>query len=133
MEVIQFRKMLAEVSKGVKEHELAAMKFMCKDFIPKRKLEEIKSALHLWEALEERELLGVYNTRFLKELLQTSGEGRTDLLRIVQCFDGLPVCGPAIANNAVPGQMSQGEWRQDTNALCTRNRTDHTVFGVMAG
>ena len=70
MEVIQFRKMLAEVSKGVGDDELKAMKFICKDFIPKRRQEEIKSALHLWEALEEREMLGVHNTRFLRELLQ---------------------------------------------------------------
>ncbi len=100
MEGIQFRKMLTEVSKGVKDHELKAMKFMCKDFIPKRRLEEIKTALNLWEALEERELLGVYNTRFLRELLQTTGEGRTDLLRIVQCYDGQPTAAQTVPTPA---------------------------------
>ena len=103
MDVIQYRKMLAEVSEGVRDHELKAMKFICKDFIPKRKQEEIKSALHLWEALEERELLGVHNTRFLRELLQTSGEGRTDLLRVVQCYDGLPVPVQTIPTVPPPG------------------------------
>ena len=37
MDVIQYRKMLAEVSKGVRDHELKAMKFICKDFIRKEK------------------------------------------------------------------------------------------------
>ncbi len=59
-----------------------------------RRQEEIKTALQLWEALEERELLGVYNTKLLHELLEVSGGGRKDLLRIVEKYDGLPVHPP---------------------------------------
>ncbi len=86
MEHGQFRKMLAEVAKQIRPNEVAAMKFICTDSIPKRKQEEIHTAIELWEALEERDKLNPDDTTFLREILQSGTENRTDLISILDNY-----------------------------------------------
>ena len=83
----QYRQMLAELSKQIRPAEVNAMKFMCAEIIPKRRQEEIQTSLELWEALEERDELSSTNTAFLRELLQSSTDNRTDLINILNSYE----------------------------------------------
>ena len=83
---LAFKRMLVELSENITEVELESIKFMCDKKIPRRHLETVKSAVKLWEALEERTLIAPGNLEFLKDILRHSGGGRTDLLGIVDRF-----------------------------------------------
>ncbi|NXB78290.1 CASP8 protein, partial [Donacobius atricapilla] len=73
-----FLKLLFEVSEALVTEELAALKFLCLDHVPRRKLEAIHEPKAFFEVLQEKDMIGVGNLSFLKELLYRIS--RIDLL-----------------------------------------------------
>ncbi|NXC28590.1 CASP8 protein, partial [Campylorhamphus procurvoides] len=69
---------LLAVSEELCEAELSALKFLSREQLPSRRLEGARSAHELFEALEERGVLGAGDLSFLRELLLRIG--RLDLL-----------------------------------------------------
>lgn len=73
-----FRKLLFEVSEALVTDELSALKFLSLERVPRRKLEAIQEPKAFFEVLQEKDMIGVGNLSFLKELLYRIG--RIDLL-----------------------------------------------------
>ncbi|NXB31371.1 CASP8 protein, partial [Eulacestoma nigropectus] len=73
-----FRKLLFEVSEALVPDELAALKFLSLEHVPRRKLEAIEEPKAFLEVLQEKDMIGVGNVSFLKELLYRIS--RIDLL-----------------------------------------------------
>ncbi|NXA69776.1 CASP8 protein, partial [Mohoua ochrocephala] len=73
-----FRKLLFEVSEALVTDELSALKFLSLEHVPRRKLEAIQEPKAFFEVLQEKDMIGVGNLSFLKELLYRIG--RMDLL-----------------------------------------------------
>ncbi|NWV62429.1 CASP8 protein, partial [Malurus elegans] len=63
------RKLLFEVSEALVTDELAALKFLSLEHVPRRKLEAIQDPKAFFEVLQEKDMIGVGNLSFLKELL----------------------------------------------------------------
>uniref|UniRef100_A0A8C9MGI2 Caspase-8 n=1 Tax=Serinus canaria TaxID=9135 RepID=A0A8C9MGI2_SERCA len=72
------RGVLLAVSDELDGAELAALKFLCRDHIPWRRLEDVRTPHDLFEALQEKAMLEPGNLAFLRELLYRIG--RIDLL-----------------------------------------------------
>ncbi|NWT65659.1 CASP8 protein, partial [Prunella himalayana] len=64
-----FHKLLFEVSEALVTEELAALKFLSLDHVPRRKLEAIREPKAFFEVLQEKDMIGAGNVVFLKELL----------------------------------------------------------------
>ncbi|NXU66445.1 CASP8 protein, partial [Horornis vulcanius] len=64
-----FLKLLFEVSEALVTEELAALKFLSLEHVPRRKLEAIQEPKAFFEVLQEKDLIGAGNLSFLKELL----------------------------------------------------------------
>ncbi|NWU21859.1 CASP8 protein, partial [Dyaphorophyia castanea] len=73
-----FHKLLFEVSEALVTDELSALKFLSLEHVPRRKLEAIQEPKAFLEVLQEKDMIGVGNISFLKELLYRIG--RIDLL-----------------------------------------------------
>ncbi|NWY48524.1 CASP8 protein, partial [Sylvia atricapilla] len=73
-----FLKLLFEVSEALVTEELAALKFLSLEHVPRRKLEAIQEPKAFFEVLQEKDMIGVGNLSFLKELLYRIS--RIDLL-----------------------------------------------------
>ncbi|NXU39663.1 CASP8 protein, partial [Drymodes brunneopygia] len=69
---------LLAVSDELEAAELAALKFLSRDHVPRRRLEAVRSPHDLFEALQEKGVLEAGNLAFLRELLYHIG--RIDLL-----------------------------------------------------
>ncbi|XP_048834099.1 caspase-8-like isoform X2 [Brienomyrus brachyistius] len=67
---------LQKIDQELGAEDIAALRFLCRDHVPLRKLESVKDGLDLFQILEEETMLGD-NGLFLKELLDTIG--RNDL------------------------------------------------------
>ncbi|NXD28235.1 CASP8 protein, partial [Spelaeornis formosus] len=74
----EFRKLLFEVSEALVTEELAALKFLSLEHVSRRKLEAIQEPKAFFEMLQEKDMIGVGNLSFLKELLYQIS--RMDLL-----------------------------------------------------
>nr|ADB80148.1 caspase-8 [Branchiostoma floridae] len=74
-----FRKALKDIDDDLTSGDIAALKFLCRDFIPAAKLENAKGSLDVFRQLENKGLLGQNNLMFLTELLYRIQ--RADLLR----------------------------------------------------
>lgn len=77
-----FRLQLHKVGQCITPEDLASMKFMVADKIPRRKLEEIETALDLWEVLIEKELVAPTNVVYIKTLL--GNINRQDLVHLLE-------------------------------------------------
>ncbi|NXQ19294.1 CASP8 protein, partial [Peucedramus taeniatus] len=64
-----FRKLLFEVSEALVTEELAALKFLSLEHVPRRKLEAIHEPKAFFDVLQEKDMIGAGNLFFLKELL----------------------------------------------------------------
>ncbi|NXX27933.1 CASP8 protein, partial [Nicator chloris] len=73
-----FLKLLFEVSEALVTDELAALKFLSLERVPRRKLEAIQDPRAFFEVLQKKDMVGAGNLSFLKELLYRIG--RIDLL-----------------------------------------------------
>lgn len=69
---------LLAISEELDEAELAALKFLSREHVSRRKLEAVRSPHDLFEALQEMGVLEAGNLAFLRELLYRIG--RIDLL-----------------------------------------------------
>nr|AEO22138.1 caspase 8 [Branchiostoma lanceolatum] len=74
-----FRRALKDIDDDLTSGDIAALKFLCRDFIPAAKLENAKGSLDVFRQLENKGLLGSNNLMFLTELLHRIQ--RADLLR----------------------------------------------------
>lgn len=66
---MDFQNCLYAIAEQLGSEELAALKFLCLDYIPQRKQESIKDTLTLFQRLQEKGMLEEDNLSFLKELL----------------------------------------------------------------
>lgn len=66
---MDFSSCLYNISEQLCSNEVAALKFLCLDYIPPKKQEPINDALMLFQGLQEKEMLEEGNLFFLKELL----------------------------------------------------------------
>ncbi|NXE91845.1 CASP8 protein, partial [Menura novaehollandiae] len=73
-----FHKLLFELSEALVTDELAALKFLSLEHVPRRKLEAIQEPKAFFEVLQEKDMIAAGNLAFLKELFYRIG--RMDLL-----------------------------------------------------
>ncbi|KAM6269353.1 caspase-8-like [Porphyrio hochstetteri] len=73
-----FHKLLFDISEALVTDELAALKFLSLEYIPRRKLEAIQEPTAFFQALQEKGMIEAGNLFFLKELLYRIS--RIDLL-----------------------------------------------------
>ncbi|KAH0511715.1 Caspase-8 [Microtus ochrogaster] len=66
---MDFNSCLYKIAEQLGSSEVAALKFLCLDYIPQKKQEPINDALMLFQGLQEKEMLEEGNLSFLKELL----------------------------------------------------------------
>ena len=69
-----FQRLLLLISEDITEEQLANMKFLCDELVPKRKLKEISQATDLFRELQEKKILSEFDTTFLERLLEDVGE-----------------------------------------------------------
>lgn len=72
-----FRSLLLQLSNNLTRKELQALKFLCRDVVPRDKLEKINHGFELFEALENLKKLSVRDRDFLASKL--IAVNRTDL------------------------------------------------------
>ncbi|KAJ8252985.1 hypothetical protein GJAV_G00207890 [Gymnothorax javanicus] len=76
------RELLLEIARDLDSQEVEKLKFLCRNLVPQKELETVKSALDLFQLLlQQLELLGK-DRPFLSELLRTIC--RLDLLRVLE-------------------------------------------------
>ena len=85
-ENMYYRRTLKQVDDGLVSDNISAMKFLCRDFIPGAKLEQVSRGINLFEVLEQKRLLGNSNTALLIKILQTIG--RYDLAKLLEPCTG---------------------------------------------
>ncbi|NXG64282.1 CASPA protein, partial [Hemiprocne comata] len=66
---LKFRKQLLLIDENLVAEDVAALKFLCTDLLPFRKLESVKSALDIFQLLMAEEYLNEEDTFLLAELL----------------------------------------------------------------
>jgi len=69
MESNNFRAFLLRISDHITEEKLRQLKYLCSDEIPEGDLENISSSLDLFKDLQRRQIIGIDNLSFLKQLL----------------------------------------------------------------
>ena len=98
-----YKQMLLELDKSLKDGEFNALMFLCKDEVKKREREDVKRPTDLWEILETREKLGPSNLQFLKQIIFSSCDGRLDVMRIIENFEnGVPQCSQQAVRSVPP-------------------------------
>ena len=70
---MKFRRCLNSISNQLSRQNLEDMKFVCKDHVPVSKMERVRSALDLFQALEERGKMSFSDTAFLVQVLLSVG------------------------------------------------------------
>ncbi|NXD64647.1 CASPA protein, partial [Eolophus roseicapillus] len=68
---LKFRQQLLFIDESLVAEDVAALKFLCTDFLPFRKLEGVKSAVDIFQLLMAEEYLNEKDTFLLAELLYT--------------------------------------------------------------
>lgn len=68
---LKFHQQLLFIDESLVAEDVAALKFLCADFLPFRKLERVKSAVDIFELLMAEEYLNEKDTFLLAELLYT--------------------------------------------------------------
>ena len=98
-----YKQMLLELDKSLKDGEFKALMFLCKDEVKRRERENVKRPTDLWEILETREKLGPSNLQFLKQIIFSSCDGRLDVMRIIENFEnGVPQCSQQAVRSVPP-------------------------------
>ncbi|XP_078405617.1 FAS-associated death domain protein [Cetorhinus maximus] len=81
---MSFNILLNDISQNLSKENLESLRFLCKDEIGKRKLENIDSGIKLFQQLEELNLLSSEDTNVLSKLLEQIR--RPDLLNKLLAF-----------------------------------------------
>ncbi|NWU92256.1 CASPA protein, partial [Upupa epops] len=68
---LNFRQQLLFINENLVNEDVAALKFLCTDLLPFRKLESVKSALDIFQLLMDEDYLSEEDTFLLAELLYT--------------------------------------------------------------
>lgn len=66
---LKFRQQLLLIDENLVAEDVAALKFLCADLLPFRKLESVKSAVDIFQLLMAEEYLNEEDTFLLAELL----------------------------------------------------------------
>lgn len=82
----QFHRALIELSKHINSETLEDLKYLCQDVVPAAKMEKIKSARDLFQALEECGKISSNNVGYLVDLLEF--EGKPQLANKLASFTG---------------------------------------------
>lgn len=82
---MEFNAFLLKISNQLSEEQLNNMKFLCRDTIGKRDMEQIKTGIGLFQILTERRKLGTDDMGLLRELLTQIQ--RYDLVDEVKYFE----------------------------------------------
>lgn len=80
----QYRKLLIELSLDLSSKDLEMLTFAAADFIPRGRIENIRTGLQFFLALEQDMKIGPRNMSLLQDMFQTIG--RVDLARRVQSY-----------------------------------------------
>lgn len=88
---IEFRKLLYRVGESLPRQDLDSLTFMCHDVIPVARMERVRCATDLWQALTERGKLTKNDLSYLTLLMGSIG--RESLLGELQA-QGFPVLVP---------------------------------------
>lgn len=86
MSCFKFNAVLLEISKDLSQDQLVNIKWLVRDVIGKRDLEQIITGLKLFQVLTERGKLSADNTDYLSELLRRIN--RQDLSDKLNQFEG---------------------------------------------
>ena len=74
----EYRALLYRVGKNLSRHDLEGLTFMCRDIIPVARMERVRSATDLWQALTEKGKLTKNDLSYISLLM--SSIGRENLL-----------------------------------------------------
>ncbi|XP_059829969.1 protein FADD [Hypanus sabinus] len=83
-EGMRFKVLLSDISQNLTGENMKTLKFLCKDYIGKRRMESLESGIQLFQVLEELSLLSEEDTKFLGQLLKNIK--RTDLEKKLSDF-----------------------------------------------
>ena len=108
MDKSKFNRTLIELSQHITSDLLENMKYMCQDVVLPAKMERVKTALNLFQALEECGKISINDTQYLMDLLEA--EGKSKLVEKLRPF-----------NNGVAIDMSQGSLMSYTDVTQARN------------
>ena len=97
-----YRQFMAKIAQGLNSHDVNAIKFVAADHLLKSVRDEISDSFQLFEALEERGLLGYGNYSFLIDCLNTTcNQGLIECFRTgVPEISGVPYHPPSFGNAA---------------------------------
>ena len=76
MDKVRFRRALNRIGNNLSRQNFDDLKFVCKDVVPVARMERVRVATDLFQALEERGKLAVDDLEFLAQVLSTVGCGR---------------------------------------------------------
>lgn len=107
---------------------LETMKFRCDKFIKGRERDQIKSAIHLWTALEKREYLGPSNISFLKDILKSCMRGQTEVFNIVENYEHLCVSTPGCFSDR---QTTNYQYNQANNPQVIYLQGQNGLYSVI--
>ncbi|MGH0117645.1 UNVERIFIED_CONTAM: hypothetical protein FKN15_041837 [Acipenser sinensis] len=115
------RSVLHEIDEDLGSEEVAALKFLCRDHIPKKKQEAIRDAKDLFIKLREQGKLGDDDQVIVPELLYT-----------IRRFDLLKLCGTSkqeVQNRLdTPGKISEYSRLTATTPALTREGEDENTL-----
>lgn len=80
----QYRKLLIELSLDLSSKDLEMLTFAAADSIPRGRIENIRTGLQFFVALEQDNKIGPRNMSLLQDMFQTIG--RVDLARRVKSY-----------------------------------------------
>ena len=80
----QYRKLLIELSLELSSKDLEMLTFAATDFIPRGRIENIRTGLQFFDVLEQDIRIGPRNMSLLQDMFQTIG--RVDLARRTQSY-----------------------------------------------
>ncbi|NXF07426.1 FADD protein, partial [Smithornis capensis] len=83
--VSPFLSLLQSISSSLSDRELSDMKFLCRDKVPKRKLEAVGSGRELFSILIEQQHIARDDLHFLRKLLEHIR--RSDLVSLLKRFE----------------------------------------------
>ena len=122
MSARQFNSVLLEISKELSAAQLDELKFMCRDMIGKRRLEEATSGTQLFQLLMQTRNLGADNTDCLCQFLKDIK--RQDLADKLNTFESQPGFTDNQPDEAERGRSAPGDTVKHT-ALWTRGQRVH--------
>ena len=98
-----YRKMLIDLSERISDDNFRSMKFFCKDFLTKRRLEQVDDVTSLWEALEEADKINKSDTEYIETLLNNACQNRGDLIAVYKHYKHLQIAKKPVSPKVNPG------------------------------